>query len=261
MGEGEIFNEVLDLYKRHFFTLVGTAAVAYLPGFLLDTLAPDGTTLDDVNSFVMLAGAVLAHGAVVKLLAERALGRKISVAGAWVYFLRRSFPLLLTLLLAYLLQAIATALFVLPGIAVLFWLYFLWGVMAVEGRFYLRAIFRSRELAKGRWRRILVNSLLTILLVLAVGTLSLLVFAVGSGLLDELGRQVKPTGASDPLWLSLLEAALLAGWFSIVAPLFGLPSLLLYLDTRVRKEGLDIELLAQQMSEMQPDAYPTFDLS
>jgi hypothetical protein len=118
--------------------------------------------------------------------------------------------------------------------------------MIVEDRYYLSAFQRSRMLAAGLLDRTLVVGLISAILGF-VGLAPIWVF----GELVTSMPSLAPTSAdSYALRVALLlpRMLVLTGLLSIAAPPMVLPGVLLYLDARVRKEGLDVELLSDGLS-------------
>jgi hypothetical protein len=130
----------------------------------------------------------------------------------------------------------------------IFQFYFLWNVMVLENRYYFAAIRRSRELASGHWLRILVIIISTLVLYYVISFVLLaIVFTIfGLSMLPFVASGPSPTGPM-PVVLILGVTLFYALFASVVVPLLSVVSVLFYFDVRVRKEGFDIELLAQEM--------------
>lgn len=256
MEYGELFNEAFDLYKRNFALFFGIGAVVYIPYGLLSALATGSNLLSGLVGLGFIVPLVAAYGAIIKGLADRYLGRPTSIGEAWSYILRRIVPFFFTMVIAGLLVIGGFFLFCVPGIIAAFWIAFVVPVAVVEDRYYSAAIRRSRELAAGQWLRILVIGFLTWMIIwavwLVIGSLVALLLGVqfwargGAGAAEDVA--VGSRMAFEVL-NGLLQAAL--------TPITSLLVVLLYFDVRVRKEGYDIELLAQEMGELPPSAGPS----
>jgi len=247
MEYGEIFNEAFDLYKRNFVLFAGIGAVVYIPYFLILELAPYSPIVAVLAIVCLYLPMVVAYGAIVKALADRYIGKEATIAGSWRYVLRRLLPFLLTSLMAWLAIVVGFILLCVPGIIAAFWMFFVASVMIVEDRYYGSAFRRSRELAAGQWRRILNIAGLVVLLSMGVSLVAQMIEAIPQALLNA---SAGPAGAgAAPLPVALLQGLLLARVQTVVAPVTALLSVLLYFDVRVRKEGYDVELLAQEMGE------------
>jgi hypothetical protein len=255
MGYGEFINEAFDVYKRNFVLFAGIGAILYIVEGLMETALVNHPAykgfLSDASDFLPAVAAV----PIIKAITDCCLGKEASVAGAWRFVLRRSVPLLLTSLLAMLLFAVGLVALVVPGIVVSVWIFFLWNVMIAEERYYGDAIRRSRELAAGQWVRILNVSLLTLLLAFAVFFCIAVLAVSGEELIQAAFRAL--TGQAPNLTnpgrrsvgAELFDQMMGAAIMAIATPLLALLPSLLYFDVRVRKEGLDIELLAEELSE------------
>jgi len=122
-------------------------------------------------------------------------------------------------------------------------------ILLVEGSSAPRAVARSIRFARGESRRIA-----TLLAFWIYGAWSLwLLLMVPAGWIAfwlgvevDLLRSLQPFSTEGPLWyrVAQLTATQISELF--VAPLAMLGFTLLYLDTRIRREGFDIQLLAER---------------
>jgi hypothetical protein len=246
MEYGEIFNEAFDLYKRNFGLFAGIGAIVYIPYYLLVALGERFPFIAALALIGLYIPMVAANGAIIKALADRYLGKETTIVECWRYIFRRLIPYFFTSVLGILLVAVGLILLCVPGIMAAFWIYFLFNVMIVEDRFYSDAIRRSRELAAGQWGRIFIVSLLSFLFYGAV----ISIVGLFAGLQFALTSRAGPPGSAEiPLWIPLSRGVVQGVMQSVVGPIISLMSVLLYFDVRVRKEGFDIELLAQEMGE------------
>jgi hypothetical protein len=265
---GDLFDEVFSLYRQNFLLFVGITGVVYIPFEVLSQLltphplerpftpeqAAGATNTLLAGGLLLLVAALLSQAALTKAIGERYLGQPTSVATAYGFALQRFFPFLGTLILmglAFLAAIFAAAILgfvlglilfwlaipimLLPIIITAIWLAFVFPVFVVENRAFFDAMGRSRELAKGNWRRIFLVWLIVILLSLIVGS-ALALFSVA--LFGPF-----PTG------LQAVLAGIITGLAEALAVPIGLTAfVLLYFDIRVRKEGFDLHILAQEMA-------------
>ncbi|MGA1368541.1 MAG: hypothetical protein ACO394_08490 [Blastocatellia bacterium] len=126
-------------------------------------------------------------------------------------------------------------------------------ILLVEGSSALRAVARSIRFARGESRRI--APLLAFWIYGAWSLWLLLMVPAGwltfwLGVEVDLLRSLQPFSTEGPLWyrVAQLTAAQISELF--VAPLAMLGFTLLYLDTRIRREGFDIQLLAERYLPM-----------
>lgn len=122
-------------------------------------------------------------------------------------------------------------------------------ILLVEGSSALRAVARSIRFARGESRRI--APLLAFWIYGAWSLWLLLMVPAGwlafwLGVEIDLLRSLQPFSTEGPLWYRVAQqtAAQISELF--VAPLAMLGFTLLYLDTRIRREGFDIQLLAER---------------
>jgi hypothetical protein len=184
-----------------------------------------------------LIGAVLA-GMLAAVVTEDVLGIKLRIGQAWGR-VRGHFGALIGLAL---ITTVLESLGLIPLFVVGAWLWGIWAVavpaMMVEGTTIRESLRRSRALTAGLFWRVWGIRALGAVLVIIVGELLALPFqAVGIGI-DGFNR----TGGSVPSALILFSAlgTLVSGTFT--APIRAAIDSLLYLDLRMRKEGLDLVL-------------------
>lgn len=247
--------------------------------FLLADLAVSTTATDDPSELLDDMGSSLAAGAAVQVIqflgtiavtamltmifSKAVLGHVSSVSGAW----RDARPQLLRLIGLTLLFALGLALvfvvLVLPGIlteniglgalgffagvllAVWLWIRFSLAspALMLERSTVFRSFGRSAKLVKGAWWRIFGITILTVLIVLIVAAIITMplqligIFGFGGGL-DAL-----EDGSAQTAWGTLIftaVGAIIAQ--TIVMPMQSGVTVLLYVDQRIRREGLDLEL-------------------
>jgi hypothetical protein len=182
----------------------------------------------------------------VKGVSDAYLDHKPQFAASLLFAVRR-FPALLGMNILLFLGLIAGLIaLVIPGI----WLYGLWSVAApallIEGLGPARSLGRSRRLVKGRWwptAGVLIVA--SIMVAVVSGAFEALLVAV-----DSLGSQP-----------SLLAAVLVVTASGAVATIITQPfhaavTTILYYDLRVRREGYDLHVLAEQLGlpELSPSA-------
>ncbi len=274
LGVGEILDVAINICLRNVGTLLRLTLGIIIPVQVLSTLitlsvaaddeADDGfpgsggldsegglATPDDiwvvvagfglVGVLTLLAG-VFATAASFRALSEAYLGR----APDWRESYRFALPRLLPLLWVVVLVAVGTVLGVFLLIVGAVILYVWWSVAApvllaedVRGR---KALRRSRQLVRGRWWAtfgvLVVGLILAGIVTAGLGAVSALIVPGES---DSAGRIV-----ADGL------AGLIAS--AITTPLTAAFTVVLYFDLRVRKEGFDLELLADRLSTGRPAA-------
>ena len=267
---GDLLDETFRLYRRHFWLLIGVDAVALLPAAVV-SLAPAslltlmttrpgsmtnaGGSVDTAGVLAFCGSALFAwlvsivanfllFAAMMPAISEARLGRRITVRAAYARGLRRLGPLLGLTIVYGLVTGLLTMTVI--GIPVAIYLSVAWGfafpVLLLEGKAIGRAISRSAELVRGSWWRVLGIGLLLFLLYTIAGVL----FSIPSGLVSGLALVLQLSNILLVL-VSALSVLLSAAGQILVSPILYCGWILLYYDLRVRKEGFDLELLAQEV--------------
>jgi hypothetical protein len=243
MGIGEILSTALQLYRRHWRTLLAIAAVVVVPLTLLQYLLGDlvrtrgettrnGVVVETASWSVGIAGllaalaAILMYlvltGAITRAVAAEVAGADPSVEQSYRFGFHRLGSVLLVSVLVGLATIGGLILFIIPGIYIGLRLAVSIEALVVEGRRGTQAMGRSWELVGGHWWH-------------AFGTL------VVAGLLTGILNAVitAPFGATG--WFVQAVAAAVA---TVVTLPYGvLVGVLLYLDLRARKESLTLDTL------------------
>ncbi|WP_431968603.1 DUF7544 domain-containing protein [Actinacidiphila sp. bgisy160] len=230
------------------------------------TLAAGGLAL-----VVTLLGVVIATAMLTMVISRAVLGREVTLAEAWSDA-RRQLPRLfgLTLLLT-LIGAAIFAVGIVPGIIVAaagsapagVGLAFFGGVVALgvvvwlmirfslsspalmlEKQGVLKSMARSVKLVRGSWWRILGIQLLTMILVYIVSSIIQIPFVVVGILAGSDGLSAFASGNQAGLgWTYLIVIGIGAVIGSTITfPIQAGVTALLYMDQRIRREALDIEL-------------------
>jgi hypothetical protein len=279
MALPELLDELFRLYRRQFSLIVGVALLVALPGLVwtlitgtyrlnsasyanLFTTTPGAQPVFNSTQFANLAGPIslgalgslillpFSVGALYRAVTDVALGRPATIGSVLRETLARYWPLLglIGLAVAFFIvwiiaEIIGVLLLVLPGIAVFCAAVYLavrWSLtvaaMMAEDIGPIRGLGRSWNLVKGSWWRtlgilLIVGILQTIISYALVILFGLIAAIVSAG--DFRAALVQIGG-------TLLSA--------LVSPITTIAVVLLYFDLRVRKEGLDLDQLAQQTS-------------
>ena len=275
----ELLDELFRLYRRHFSLIVGVALLVALPGLVwslatgvyrlnstsyTNLFTTTGTSTPTFNSQQLsnLLGTFLlgglgalillpfSVGAVYRAVTDVALGRPATVGVVLRETLARYWPLLGLIGLGILLfigwiiaEAIGFVLLFIPGLAVFCAAVYLavrWSLvvaaMMAEDVGPIRGLGRSWSLVSGSWWR-------TLGILLIVGILqSIISYALL--ILFTLFADIFSTGDFRSALVSVGSTLLSA----LVSPITTIAVVLLYFDLRVRKEGLDLDQLAQQTS-------------
>ena len=244
MGLLEIVDQSFRLYRANFWLFFGIAALLGIPqGFLL-AVPEYGPGL--AQAWVLLV-ALFVNGALAKAISDSYLGRRVTFGQCYGYMLKRFFPFVITAFCAYL--------FVLSGVILLFvgaiifaiWtLTFLAQMFVIEDKRYFSVIKRGKFLmGGGTWGD-------TIGLGIIVGILTVAIFMAFAFVGGFLGGLV---GAGSVAAL-LVEGLVLGLGQTLIQPLGLASTTLIYYDSRIRKEGFDLQILAQEMGVSLPAPAP-----
>jgi hypothetical protein len=292
LGIGEILDTAINIFTRNFLTFVKIVALLAVPVQIVTvivlastvndphaisgTFTSGGTTTsqpiarDDLAAYVggittvtvfQFVLTVLATAACFKAVSDAYLGNKPDWRSSLGFAARRLHSALwiyvLTILAVFIpaVVLVAVAFVASPVLGVLvtiavalaaIWVYYAFAVgipvMLFEGVKGRRALSRSFRLVRGRWWATFGALLVaTILSYIVAGIL-----AAAVGALSE-------TSVGD----SILGAALLRGVSGAIGQIFTTPALaavtaIVYYDLRVRKEGFDLQLMAERLGVVPP---------
>ncbi|KOV84988.1 hypothetical protein [Nocardia sp. NRRL S-836] len=201
-----------------------------LTGFFTGTL---------LSALLILLGTVFLSGFVTVVVGRAVLGQPVTFGEAWEEFKPRLLPLLGATLLFGLVVTVGVILCIVPGI----WLSVLFGLVTpalVLERCGVRTAFgRSRTLVRGAWWRtfgiLLLASVISAIINWIIGIPFGLLGAATTGFSSD------PTAAlsTGSLVLSTIGAIIAS---TITLPFTAAVTVLVYVDRRMRAEGMDIEL-------------------
>ena len=191
-----------------------------------------------------VVGAVLT-GMLVVVVSEDVLGRRVTAADVWRRIRPRLWPLLLAGAIAGILPYVGLVILVLPGLV----LWAAWSLttpaLVLEGIGPVQALRRSWRLAwpalaRVWWVRalsVLMGLLIQVLIAVPFALVGVLVIALAGG--DDTGTTVSvvvlAVGVLGGIAAGMITAPFLAGVLA-----------LLYIDRRMRAEGLDLVLRRQE---------------
>jgi hypothetical protein len=268
---GQIMDRALRLYRRNFLKFIGVAAIVQIPIVLLSllttfaTFAANPTSVRPDPAIAMVAaitGLVVVIGAFIlgqmgaavltQMAADTYWGEEIGIWAAFTKIGRSWLALIRALLLIGVLSLTAMIGFIIPcvgwlaavpGVSILGYLYavvmpLVAPILVLERKRARPAIRRAWDLARQRfWWMAGFFFVLSLFSTLTVqGPLYLLV-----GL-----TTIATQGMLDPMLLNLLQTVIGGLLGVLYFPVYIVCVLLLYLDTRVRLEGLDLTLRAAE---------------
>ncbi len=273
MSVGGILDQTFRLYRRNFTRFLAIVAIVQVPlglaGALLAAWAVSSSTLDPTAMAEMETGATapempgslgvmlggvflglflamlsltLCQAALVKAVSESYLGNDVSVGKAYRFILPKVLTIIGAGIIVWFLTVLGFFLLVVPGVIFIAWFALTTQAIVIENRGATAAIGRSKELTSGNRGKVLAVLMLT-------GLLSWIVSMAG----DRLGG-VLSTFAGDSVTATLVihNVAAIAGGV-LAAPISAAAMILLYYDLRIRKEGFDLQMLAERLGAEQPD--------
>ncbi|HLX00381.1 MAG TPA: hypothetical protein VKR82_17205 [Candidatus Acidoferrales bacterium] len=266
------FSQILDrmfaVYRRYFFLLIGVAGLPYLilaaiglifvvASGMLGTLATPAPAAARVPMAfyatmflgliilvwgIFLVGASLAWVATSAAVWDLQMGKRPTIRSTYRLALRRLGTIVVAGFLAILAMMAGFILLIIPGIIVWLSISLSGAILAAEETGPVETLKRSWRLTEGyRWK-IFVTIFLCGIISMAFGymfqipALLLMAFVSNSG--------------GPPAWaIAIYILAYLVGWV-LPAPLLAIALSLIYYDSRVRKEGFDL----QRMLDTLPSA-------
>ena len=194
-----------------------------------------------VAGILGLLGQVLCSGALTKSVSESYMGNEITVGQAYRFVLPKFLTLIWAGICVVLVVWLGLLLCVVPGIIFGLWYAVTTPAIVVEDLKASKGMSRSKALASGNLGKIFCIGFLIFLLSLA---LSMPATSAGA----FLGRFVFPNNAMLTIFVNQL--------FSVVANILVVPIgatayILLYYDLRIRKEGFDLQMLAESIGSGQ----------
>jgi hypothetical protein len=206
--------------------------LSQLVGPLLTTLL--------VSLVITLLTQTFLSGFLTVVGGKAVLGKPVTFRDAITELKSRFLPLLGMTVLFTLAVAVATLLCVIPAIPVYVFLSLAGPALILERGRVGQAFSRSRLLVSGSFWRVLGILLLTLLIGTVIRGVFGFVFGGGTSFVSQLFNPGEPVTMST-FGLILQGVGTVIGE-TIVTPFMALVTVLLYIDQRMRKEGMDIEL-------------------
>jgi hypothetical protein len=236
----EIVDAAFQILRAHYGQFVMCSALAYLPWLILELLfIGDPEQWAGTNWMVAsLAGIgvwltfALMSAVIVSCASQAYLGEPVDVAAA----VRRALPRLPRVLVAAILRYVFLLLVFLAlifgSLYVVARLFALTPTIIIEDASLPKAFSRTSELSKGRKGHIL-NTLGLVAIIYWVIAIGVSLFAAMAG--------------------NFVVQAIAGAFYTILAyPVIAITETLLYYDARIQSEGLDIQLMADELGITSP---------
>ncbi len=225
-----------------------------------------------ITSFVGILGSIIATAMLTVVVSRAVLGRSTTLREAWTGARPQLLRMLGLVILVPLLIAAAVAVSILPGVlvslagaeaggaalallgsiagcAAAVWLWIRYSLAApalmLEKQGVIASMRRSAKLVRGAWWRVFGVQLLAILIVFVVTA----IVQIPTGLVELLfggdnSTNVLQGGATSVTWTYLIIGGIGAVISSVITfPVTAGVTALLYMDQRIRRESLDVELI------------------
>ncbi|MFN2400168.1 MAG: hypothetical protein ABR543_16255 [Gemmatimonadaceae bacterium] len=239
----ELIDAAIQLLRRHYLQLVTIMMAALLPYLAVDLFfPPTGTSMGLpmlVNLYVFILAYQLGAAAIVTAVSDSYLSGRLSPSASLGRTFSRLGRLITVSLLQGILVTLATILLIVPGMILFARTFAVQAVVVLENKGIREAFRRSAYLAGGHFWKIIGVTGLTWVISFVVHT--------GAILLLYLSLDFDP---AVPSMLGTLASVIIT---ALTYPLVGVVVTLLYYDMRIRKEGLDISMM---MNELEPATSP-----
>ncbi len=262
LSVGETLDASFKVFRQNFGTLALCVLVVSVPVNIVSTLITASTSNTSFEfgatrtttsaSGTIIAGTLitavlamvlytLASAACFRAVSGAYLGQRHTASESWRFAATKLLPLLLLSLLFFLAVVAGTIALIVPGIWLSIALSLSFPALLSEGLSPVAAMRRSFGLVRGRWWATF-GALFVMYLIVAV--ISGVVGAVIGGILGA---------ATDSRTVSAVVLTIVNILASMITlPLFAAVLTILYFDLRVRKEGFDLQLLAQGVGQDAP---------
>lgn len=265
LGVGEILDGAVSTMRSQPRLMLGVAAVVVTITQLVSTLVlwlafrSSGPVLEDPEPSIEDLGPVLASllggvgvtvvitlvaqaflvGFVTVVVGRAVLGQRLSFDEVWQELRPRLLPLLGLTMLYTTMVAVGLVLCIVPGVVLAVMFGLATPALVFERCGIGTALGRSRTLVRGSWWRVFGVLLLALVISFLIGLIIGLPFSLAGAALDG--------GLAAQDAVPSLARLSLDGVGSIIAGIITYPfsagvGALLYVDQRMRREGLDIEL-------------------
>jgi len=254
LSVSDLIDETFRIFRRNFLLFVGICAVLMVPVGLIAVfqqvaVQQHGSDLlfnIATSGLVELVRGVVYVGvlsATFHAFTEVRAGRNLTIGEAYNVGMER-FPAMLWVGILYTI-ALAFVSITIIGIPFAIFLSVAWlfglHATAFEGKSGRSALARSRALVKGDWWRVLGITFL-VSMVVAVVSLVFSIPGIALSLLVAFGRN----DTSFRIISTVVTTVAGTAGAIVTGPVVYIASVLLYFDLRARKEGFDLEIMANQ---------------
>lgn len=224
---GEILDTAFQLYRSRWTAMATATALLVLPLLVLQAIAPLTALplLDQLGNLFFLA----ASASVVVITAGAYQGEEVDGISAARRVGRRFGSVWGAAIIQGILVMIGFILLIVPGLIFAAWTFAMQQAVMIEGARAGDAFSRSRDLARGHLKHILVTGVLA--------TVIVIVAALGIAIpMELLGMGTRATYIANNLILIAIN------------PITAVVGTVLYFDLRIRKEAFDVAVAADRLA-------------
>ena len=236
----ELVDAAFQILRAHFAQFVMCSALAYLPWLVvqlifysdpsrLEGISPAASVVFGLGIWLVFA---LMSAVLIGCASQAYLGEPVDVGIAVRQALPRMPLVLLGAILRYAMMFVGLFFFLIGALYVAARYFAVTPVLVLEGRGLGSAFARSSELSRKRKRHV-INT---------IGLVTLIYWVLA------IGVQLAATMLGNLIVQALIGAAVTI----MVYPVVAITEALLYYDTRIKSEGLDIELMAGALESVPP---------
>jgi hypothetical protein len=262
MSVGDILDRGLRLLLARLPLLFSISLIVQLPALALQLLIPtvQGAAAAGAMLLLMLLFLItaliltpIAQAVILYVVTQEFLDRPATLGQAFTFALSRFGSLLGSVILAGLITFVGVLLCVIPGIYLGVLYAFVSQVVVLESLSGMHALNRSKQLVTGFWWRVFgVIFLIQIVLGVVAGLVSFLLVMVFPYQELVQGPDRFPVAASFD-YSRYAVHTIVGGLIGVLFSAYlAVCTTLLYLDLRIRKEGFDLEMAAQNASKPSP---------
>ena len=253
----DILDNCFRLYRAHFFKFILIAAIPQVLVFITTgiwhyfiflTPKPAEHVARTIAMFLPTVPLLIlswflqfiATGALAYAVSKSYLGHEIEVKASYIYVLKRIWPLIGALILTGLATGAGFLLCIIPGIIFTMWFIFTTQSVVIENCAVMESISRSRKLAIGNMGKIFIIGILFLVIAMVIGGVLQFPFIVMGAL------RARP-GMPQAFGIQIMQTAGQTIGNILVNPIFMISFTLIYYDIRIRKEGFDLQVMAENL--------------
>jgi hypothetical protein len=233
---GEILDTAFQILRARYDAVLLASAVFLVPSILLVFALPENRIVGIVDRLLTLAAST----AVIVVVSDIYMGQEVDVRRSIGEVVSRFGSIFGAAVVQGILILVGLLMLVGPAFIFYAWTFAMPAIVMLEGTGASASYSRSRALAKGYVGHILATLIMAWVIfgVVFLGTVLAVGMAIGLGLHERF---------TDPVFGVVV---------CLAYPFVSAVTTILYYDLRIRQEGFDVEFLAHEMNDAEPDAPP-----